>query len=184
MVIMILSYERSISLHVPDTDSHVTYKKNTKLHAAARLPHWLPYIIVRHMIEGITPGCSLTNSWIFQEVLRKSTPLSTALIRFTFKKVRTIYTQLATIHVHHLCLPPWLESTCEMTLVEPFLGCSNKTGLPERTKLMRQMVGRLVTCSRRERNKSPWYSTTLFHPLPWNSAVMCLVLNPPKRKGS
>ena len=69
---------------------------------------------------------------------------------FTFKKVRTIYTQLATIH--HLHLPPWLESTCEMTLVEPFLGCSNRTGLPERTKLMRQMVGRLVTCSRRERN--------------------------------
>ena len=40
-----------------------------------------------------------------------------------------------------------------MTLLEPFLGCSNKTGLPERTKLMRQMVGRLVTCRERGRRQ-------------------------------
>jgi len=33
-----------------------------------------------------------------------------------------------------------------MTFVEPFFGCSSRTGLPESTKLMRQMVGLLVTC--------------------------------------
>ena len=47
-----------------------------------------------------------------------------------------------------------------MTLVEPFLGCSNRTGLPERTKLMRQMVGRLVTCSRRKKQQFLSFNTT------------------------
>lgn len=32
-----------------------------------------------------------------------------------------------------------------MTFVEPFLGCSSSTGFPKRTKLIRQMVGLLVT---------------------------------------
>ena len=60
--------------------------------------------------------------------------------------------RLLVFYSYILDVPPWLVSTCEMTLLEPFLGCSNKTGLPERTKLMRQMVGRLVTCRGRGRN--------------------------------
>ena len=81
IVIMILSYEPSISLHiqmqctclvVPDMDSHVTCStdmechmtcKKTqfvcKLHAAARLPHWLPYMQIRlMMINRIIYSCT------------------------------------------------------------------------------------------------------------------------------
>ena len=57
---MLHSQTQSTWLVVPDTDSHMTCSTNTdsrvtcstkygfhKLHAAARLPHWFPYISVR-----------------------------------------------------------------------------------------------------------------------------------------
>ena len=43
-------------------------------------------------------------------------------------------------------VPEWLVRTWEMILVVLFLGCSSNTALPDSTKLIRQMVGRLVTC--------------------------------------
>jgi len=43
-------------------------------------------------------------------------------------------------------LPAWLDRMWEMIFAGPFLDCSSDTDLPDKTKLIRQMVGRLVTC--------------------------------------
>ena len=41
--------------------------------------------------------------------------------------------------------PAWLIKMCVVSFCGPFLGCSRRTGFPDRTKFTRHIVGLLVT---------------------------------------